>query len=70
MFEELGFANEQELHTMVAHVDLSSAEKIAAFKRWQYEDGTKDGLLKLASNVRLTTSAQGPLVARPDAGRC
>jgi hypothetical protein len=44
---ELGFENEKEMHRLVASVDLSTPEKIAAFKKWQFEDGTKDGLIKL-----------------------
>lgn len=45
--KQSGFESEKEFHTMVASVDLSTSEKITAFKKWQNEDGTKEGLLKL-----------------------
>jgi hypothetical protein len=45
--KELGFESSAEFHKMVASVDLSSLAKIQDFKRWQNDDGTKAGLLKL-----------------------
>jgi len=42
-----GFVSLEEFNKIVANVDLTSADKIAAFKKWQDEDGTKTGLLKL-----------------------
>lgn len=44
---QYGFESLKEFNEMVANVDLSSMEKITAFKKWQEEDGTKEGLLKL-----------------------
>ena len=44
---ELGFSSNGEFFRMVAAVDLSSPEKIAALKRWQKEDGTRAGLATL-----------------------
>lgn len=38
---------DDELLKMVAAVDVSTAEKVATFKRWQKEDGTKEGLAKV-----------------------
>lgn len=45
--KELGFENEQEFHRLVASIDFSTVEKRKIFKDWQYNDGTKVGLLKL-----------------------
>lgn len=45
--KEMGFESEQEFNKLVAEVDLSSPERIKAFRYWQIEDGTKEGLLKL-----------------------
>lgn len=44
---EYGFESDDEFHRMVANVDISSGEKFAAFKAWQRNDGTKEGLQKL-----------------------
>lgn len=43
----LGFESERELHRLVSSRDLSTPERLAAFKRWQTEDGSKAGLLRL-----------------------
>ncbi len=45
--KEYGFDSMTEWSRLVAHADLSSAEKLKAFEDWKYNDGTKDGLLKL-----------------------
>jgi len=45
----LGFASLAEMSKLVAGVDLSTPEKLAAFSAWQAKDGTKDGLLKLSN---------------------
>lgn len=45
----LGFASLAEMSELVAGVDLSTSEKLAAFSAWQAKDGTKDGLLKLSN---------------------
>ena len=42
-----GFASAEEFHRMVSSVRLTSPGDIEAFKRWQREDGTKDGLARL-----------------------
>ena len=47
MVKEYGFDSVQEYHHLVANVDVSTSEKLAAFKTWQIHDGTKEGLLKL-----------------------
>ena len=44
---KLGFKDLDELTRMVAEVDLTSEEKIKAFKEWQTNDGSKAGLEKL-----------------------
>lgn len=46
-----GFENEQEFHRLVAAVDISTPEKLARFTRWQEEDGTKEGLVRLEQEV-------------------
>ena len=48
---ELGFENEKEFHKLVANIDISTSEKNTIFKDWQYNDGTKEGLLKLSRMV-------------------
>ena len=45
--KELGFKDEQEFHSLVARVDITEPMKLTAFKKWQMEDGTKQGILKL-----------------------
>lgn len=50
--KELGFESAAEFHRMVADVDLAGAERLAAFKRWQEHDGTKQGLMRLSSSGR------------------
>lgn len=50
--QRLGFADGAEFHRLVAAVDLSDARKLAAFKRWQDEDGTKDGLVRLMQGAQ------------------
>ena len=45
--KELGFENEKEFHSIVANVDIASAKKLEDFRKWQFEDGTKEGLQKL-----------------------
>lgn len=49
LVKQLGFESEKEFHHLVASVDLSTPEKTAAFKKWQDEDGSKGGLLKLSA---------------------
>ncbi len=45
--QALGFQNVAEFNRMVAAVDLSTPERLAAFRRWQDNDGSKDGLQQL-----------------------
>lgn len=47
--KQLGFESEKEFHSLVAAADLSTPEKETAFKKWQSEDGSKEGLLKLSA---------------------
>lgn len=46
-----GFESEKEFHHLVASTDTSTPEKYAAFKRWQHDDGSKAGLLKLREEI-------------------
>ena len=45
--KEHGFESEQELHQMVAQVDISDIDSIKRFKDWQNNDGTKEGLQEI-----------------------
>lgn len=45
--KELGFENEKEFHKLVASTDTATPEQYNKFKDWQFNDGTKEGLLKL-----------------------
>ena len=45
----LGFADEADFHRLVASADISTPEKMKAFRKWQEEDGSKAGLLALAA---------------------
>lgn len=51
--KQYGFESVGEFHRMVADVDLTSAEKIAAFKKWQEDDGTKKGLIALKKRQQM-----------------
>ncbi len=42
-----GFENGEEFNQLVAGVDISTSGKLAVFRKWQYQDGTKEGLLNL-----------------------
>ncbi len=44
---EHGFENLAELFSLVSHTKIDTPESMAAFKDWQFNDGTKAGLLKL-----------------------
>lgn len=48
--EELGFESEEEMHRLIASVDLSSQSQFAAFLTWRDTDGTKSGLVRLLPN--------------------
>ena len=45
--KDLGFENVLELNQLVASIDVSTPEKLASFRQWQMNDGTKSGLIKL-----------------------
>lgn len=45
--QAVGFENAEEMHRMVAEVDLTTAEGLAAFNQWKAEDGSKEGLVTL-----------------------
>ncbi len=47
LVKSLGFADAREFHRLVASADITSPEKLTAFKAWQENDGTKAGLLAL-----------------------
>lgn len=45
--QALGFDSAAEFYNLIANADITTPEKLAAFKHWQTEDGTKDGLIKI-----------------------
>ena len=45
--QSLGFTDAQEFFRLFANADISTPEKLVAFRAWQSKDRTKDGLLKL-----------------------
>jgi len=47
MIKLLGFESISEMNKLVANVDISNSVKLSAFKKWQMEDGSKQGLIKL-----------------------
>ncbi|MNL99614.1 hypothetical protein D3C81_94920 [compost metagenome] len=53
--KRFGFASQEEFNKMVSEVDLSDLKDLIAFKDWQNNDGTKDGLGKLI-NRKIETS--------------
>ena len=44
---EAGFASMNELHQIVANIDISTKPKWENYKAWQVSDGTKAGLLRV-----------------------
>ena len=56
LIKKMGFESVGEFHRLVATTDISSPEKLEAFKRWQEGDGTKDGLLKLTPHNNAAVS--------------
>ena len=46
-FQEYGFESAGEFFALVAKVDMSTPAKVAAFKAWQENDGTRAELQKL-----------------------
>ena len=47
-----GFKNETEMVMLMSYSDLRDKEDLDNFKKWQKEDGTKEGLLKLSGFVK------------------
>lgn len=45
--KQSGFDSLEEFNKMIANLDLTKPGKLKAFREWQENDGTKDGLLKL-----------------------
>ena len=44
---DFGFDSMQEFNRMVCKVDVRTRGKVAAFRDWQHDDGTKTGLTHL-----------------------
>lgn len=47
----LGFDSVTQYNKLVFTTDVSTPEKLAAFEKWQGEDGTKEGLLRLRGEL-------------------
>lgn len=47
LVKECGFESLDDFNSLISKADLSTKENIKAFKHWQNEDGTKNGLLAL-----------------------
>lgn len=49
LVKEYGFDSTEDFNQLINLADLSTEESRKAFKEWQKEDGSKDGLLTLLS---------------------
>jgi hypothetical protein len=47
VFQDRGFADHAEFSRMVASVQLTTVGWYEAFRRWQFDDGTRKGLQAL-----------------------
>ncbi len=47
IIKTMGFQNMAEFNRLVASADLSTPQRLLDFKKWQTDDGSKDGLMKL-----------------------
>lgn len=47
LVKEMGFESEKEFHELMSKPDLSDPKKMKMFLEWKYNDGTKEGLLKV-----------------------
>jgi hypothetical protein len=47
----LGFDSLNQYNKLVFTTDVSTPEKLAALEKWQQEDGTKEGLLRLRGEI-------------------
>jgi len=56
LVKALGFEDLKEFNCMVACVDLSSAQNLAAFRYWQEQDGSKTGLIQLQSSMAIVAT--------------
>lgn len=53
--KQYGFDSLKEFNRMVVDVDLTSIDKLKAFRDWQENDGTKNGLLKIQRPIQKLT---------------
>lgn len=64
--KQMGFKDLAEFNRLVASVDISSSERLTAFKNWQENDGTREGLVKLllhcpvCNSLDISANAIGP----------
>jgi len=56
----MGFTGEEELHKMVAAVDMSTPVQIRRFQVWKEFDGSKGGLEKLLPQPKTKPAAEEP----------
>lgn len=64
---ENGFESRAEMNSLIAKVDITTGEKVAAFKNWQNTDATKEGLLALIESqkppeIKSTFKIEGPVL--------
>jgi len=45
--KQYGFESLEEFSQLISSLNLTTMEKLIAFRKWQENDGTKAGLLKL-----------------------
>lgn len=48
---QMGFLDFKEMSSLIAHVDISTPERLAAFNLWKQSDGSKYGLLCLYASI-------------------
>jgi hypothetical protein len=52
VLKKAGFVSQEEFNRLVSEPDLSEPERALAFKRWQFQDGTKQGLIDFNRGVK------------------
>jgi hypothetical protein len=50
IYISLGFESAQEYNRLIGSLELETPGQLAAFKKWDAEDGTKEGLEKLIND--------------------
>lgn len=58
LVQEAGFADLKEFNRMVSLTDISTPDLQHAFRNWQDNDGSKEGLGRLATRAPIDYSTQ------------